>query len=806
MLRTVGGSAYGGCVRFPEDDPARENRARSGRRPGARQAATRQPGNRPPSHHRAPGRRPAGRRPSDSVRYGRRRLIALLACVVVAGAAIWVGAAHHSGGDPDSRAGPARPAGTSHPPASASSPLALQVVPAPYQLPVPISREVVLPGGTLGRAHEPTLMIAGGLTSASSTTSAVRLLNPETGQTRVAGRLAVATHDAGGALLGSRPFVFGGGSVSSTGAVQSGRPGRALVTAGRLPGVRSDLSAVTLGGRAYLVGGYSGTRYYSAVLATADGRRFRVAARLPVPVRYPAVAALGSRIWVFGGQTPSGITSTIQRVDPASGQATVVGQLPAPLAHATGFTLGGRVFVAGGQTARAAGRSRTASPSARLSTSNRVFQYVPASVQAPASSRHAAPGVIQVAGHLPVPVANAGAAVMGSTAYLVGGDNGNRPYPAVTTFRLVPASLAIPPVATGVSTTATPSGQAGVVAAHPLLSDAPWLAPVHGRGHLAPGSDPSVLPGDILIADHLNNRLLIVDPQGRVRWQFPRPGDLGHGQTFLVPDDAFFSPDGKSIIATQEDDFVISVINIATHEIVYRYGTPGVPGSGPNHVNNPDDALLAPNKDIVSADIKNCRIITIAPPAHHLLRAIGQGSAGCLHQPPYRFGSPNGAFPLTDGRYLITEINGDWVDEMSLTGQVAWSAHPPGVLYPSDTNEVYPGRYLTVDYSNPGQVVEFDSHGRRLWRFGGLNKPSLGLPLPNGDILVNDDFNNRVIVIDPVTHRIVWQYGHTGVAGSRPGYLDDPDGVDLTPPNSLLITHSSTMGRPQAGPCHTAGC
>jgi DNA-binding beta-propeller fold protein YncE len=344
------------------------------------------------------------------------------------------------------------------------------------------------------------------------------------------------------------------------------------------------------------------------------------------------------------------------------------------------------------------------------------------------------------------------------------------------------------------------------VAAQPLLSEAPWLAPAHGRGHLAPGSDPSVLPGDILIADHLNNRLLIVDPQGRVRWQFPRPGDLARGQTFLVPDDAFFSPDGKYIIATQEDDFVISVISLATHKIVYRYGTPGVPGSGRNHVDNPDDALLAPNGDIVSADIKNCRIITIAPPAHHLLRAIGSGSAGCYHQPPQRFGSPNGAFPLTDGHYLITEINGDWADEMSLTGQVAWSTHPPGVLYPSDTNEIYPGRYLTVDYSDPGQAVEFNSHGRRLWRFGGLNKPSLGLPLPNGDILVNDDFNNRVIVIDPVTHRIVWQYGHTGRAGSKPGYLHDPDGVDLTPPNSLLITHAGTMGRPRAGPCHTAGC
>jgi hypothetical protein len=145
---------------------------------------------------------------------------------------------------------------------------------------------------------------------------------------------------------------------------------------------------------------------------------------------------------------------------------------------------------------------------------------------------------------------------------------------------------------------------------------------------------------------------------------------------------------------------------------------------------------------------------------------------------------------------MITEINGDWTDEMSLTGHVTWSAHPPGVAYPSDTNEVYPGRYLTVDYSSAGQAVEFNSAGHLLWRRGGLNHPSLALPLPNGDILANDDFNDRVIVINPVTGRIVWQYGHTGVTGARPGYLNDPDGVDLVPPDSLLITHANTMGQP----------
>ena len=119
-----------------------------------------------------------------------------------------------------------------------------------------------------------------------------------------------------------------------------------------------------------------------------------------------------------------------------------------------------------------------------------------------------------------------------------------------------------------------------------------------------------------------------------------------------------------------------------------------------------------------------------------------------------------------------------------------------GVAYPSDTNEVYPGRYLTADYSPAGQVVEFNSRGRLLWRFRGLNQPSLALPLPNGDVLVNDDYNHRVIVIDPVTDKIVWRYGHTGVPGTRAGYLNDPDGVDLVPPASMLITHGPTMGRP----------
>jgi hypothetical protein len=357
--------------------------------------------------------------------------------------------------------------------------------------------------------------------------------------------------------------------------------------------------------------------------------------------------------------------------------------------------------------------------------------------------------------------------------------SGGRHVPGNERTAVGPASPAVPPAAR------TPPAPDRARGAFRLL-------PARGRGHLAPGSDPGALPGDVLIADENNNRLLLVDPHGRIRWQFPRRGDLPRGHVFGPPDDAFFSPDGRTIIATQEMYDTVSVINIAARHITRRYGHPGVPGSAPGFFSHPDDAMRLPGGDLLLADIMNCRIFLLSPGRWHVIRQFG-GTSSCAHDPPASFGSPNGVFPLSDGHFLVTEINGDWVDEMSLRGHVYWSAHPPGVAYPSDANQVSRGRYIVADYSYPGQIVIFNRAGHALWRFRptgarALNHPSLALPLPNGNILVNDDYNDRVIVINPTAKRIVWQYGHNGVPGHAAGYLDNPDGVDMAPPNSLLMT------------------
>ncbi len=610
----------------------------------------------------------------------------------------------------------------------------LDAVQAAWRLPVPVQRAVAL-------ADRGKLRILGGLTAFGRSTPDVTSFDLATGAMSHSPGLPLGVHDAAGVVFAGRMIVFGGGASTSVATVQ--QAGGGIV--GSLPTARSDLAATMIGDTAYLVGGYDGRTFRRDVLATTDGISFRIVARLAEGVRYPAVAALGHIIFVIGGESPGGAsTANMIAVDTLSGRVTKLGSLPQPLSHASAIVINGELFVMGGTD----GRRR----------SDRIWRVDPVA------------GSVASAGLLTYAVADAAATVDGDRGYLVGG-TGNDGTVLASIITLTPR----PAAAVVVYSTAQP-------------------------GRLAPGSDPGVLPGPVLIADENNNRLVEVSPAGQVLWEFPRPGDLAPGQSFRRPDDAFFTPDGAQIIATQETNFVVSLIDVATHRIVWQYGTPGRHGSGPNQLWNPDDAMVLPSGDVVISDIVNCRIIVVAKGQHAVAHSYGQVGS-CRHDPSIQFGSPNGAFPLNDGNWLVTEINGDWVNEVEPRGKVLWSVHPPGIAYPSDTNEIGPNRYLTVDYSSPGQVLIFDRSGRTLWRYrpyGGaaLNHPSLALGLANGDVILNDDGNQRVIVIDPRTNQVVWQYGVTSQPGDAAGLLSNPDGVDLAPPYSLLGEHLATLRTP----------
>jgi hypothetical protein len=183
------------------------------------------------------------------------------------------------------------------------------------------------------------------------------------------------------------------------------------------------------------------------------------------------------------------------------------------------------------------------------------------------------------------------------------------------------------------------------------------------------------------------------------------------------------------------------------------------------------------------ADAYNCRILFIR--SHRIVRQIGQTGV-CVHDPPRTLGSVNGDTPMPGGGVLVSEINGSWIDRFSSTGRLIRSFQAP-VAYPSDPQPLSRGRILLADYSKPGAAVILDQHGGVLWRYGptsgwgALDHPSLAIMLPNGNIAINDDFNDRVVIVDPRKRRIVWQYGHLAQPGRGGMSLRTPDGMDYIP-------------------------
>jgi len=614
----------------------------------------------------------------------------------------------------------------------------LQATLASYRLTAPLSREVVLADGT-------SLVILGGLDRAQQSAAGVYRLDPATGQLSHLGALPSPVHDAAGAEVGGRWLVLGGGAPTTFDKVQSFSPsagGGQLV--GHLPRPRSDLAAATIGGTAYVAGGYDGSRPTPEILATTDGSSFRQVGTLTDGVRYPAVAASGGKLYLFGGESGSSVTADIQAFDPGSGQVRVVGQLPAPLSHASAVTLGGQIWVLGGKVGNAA--------------SDQILRFDPST------------GKVSAAGQLPEAVTDAGATVVGDTGYLVGGE---APQTLDTVVTLT--------VTTG------PSALGGAP------DPAPAAASVPGSSTWKPGQAP--FKGQLLIADRGNDRLIVVDANKQLLWQYPSATAPAPPGGFYFPDDGFFVRHGTSIISNEEGNNTIVQISYPAGQVIWTYGHPHSPGSAAGYLNQPDDAYLLADGTVSVADAMNCRILFIDGQGSPVSQI---GTTGrCVHAPPTELGYPNGDTPLPDGNFLISEIHGSWISEYTPAGGLVWTVQLP-IAYPSDPQQLGPDLYIVADYSRPGGIYEFNREGQILWSYKPtsgedmLDHPSLAERLPNGLIGTNDDYRHRVVLIDPTTGQIAWQYGQTDVAGTGADQLHTPDGFDLLAPDHTTPTHPQT--------------
>jgi hypothetical protein len=317
-------------------------------------------------------------------------------------------------------------------------------------------------------------------------------------------------------------------------------------------------------------------------------------------------------------------------------------------------------------------------------------------------------------------------------------------------------------------------------------------------------------PGNIVIADQFNNRVIEVDPAGHIVWQFGKgPHDFsaqsiigvndaervgsftlmaGTGDPAGSPAPGDLCPD---ITKGCPDNRVILVDRFG--HIVWQYGKFGVAGSGPDELNTPVQNTFLPNRDVLITDQANERVIEVTWDK----RIVWQyGTTGVSGNGPNQLNNPNSAELLPNGHILISDENNNRAIEVTRSKQIVATYTAGGTVSGvAFSSRLCNGHTLLTD-SNNNRVVEVDAKDNIVWQYA-TNTTAVSNPNPlptravrlrDGDTLISDQFNDRVIEVTPAGH-IERQLGALNHFGIGNGLLDAPydakvvgDYTGLTPP------------------------
>lgn len=294
-------------------------------------------------------------------------------------------------------------------------------------------------------------------------------------------------------------------------------------------------------------------------------------------------------------------------------------------------------------------------------------------------------------------------------------------------------------------------------------------------------------PGNILIADQFNNRVIEATPAGDIVWHFGLgPNDFS-AKSIIGVNDAqrvgFLTlmagtgtPPGVIPQAPNgaPDNRVILVEPFG--HIVWQYGQFGVTGSDTNELNTPVQCTWLPNSHVLITDQGNGRIIEV-----NLRKQIVWQYPGPNTNASDQLNSPNSAELLENGRILIADENNNRAIEVTRDHHVVASFTAGTTLGAcAFASRLDNGHTLLTDAGN-SRAVEVDASDSVVWQYvTDTNSMSVAAPLPtravrlrNGDTLISDQFNNRVIRVSSAGV-IVFSYGLPlaggGSIGNNVGY------------------------------------
>jgi hypothetical protein len=291
------------------------------------------------------------------------------------------------------------------------------------------------------------------------------------------------------------------------------------------------------------------------------------------------------------------------------------------------------------------------------------------------------------------------------------------------------------------------------------------------------GTEPKISPhfnqpGDILIADQFNNRVIEIDPSGKIIWtfglgptNFSDRGIIGVNDAQRVGPFTLMAGTGTPADTIPQalngvvDNRVILVDPFGN--IVWQYGEFEVTGSAPDQLNTPVQCTWLPSADVLITDQANNRIIEV-----NLDKKIVWQYPGMNTNEADQLNGPNSAELLENGHILIADQGNNRAIEVTRGDRIVKTFTAGGtVSIVAFASRLEDGDTLLTDSGN-SRAVEVDANDHVVWQYVTDTDPlSVAAPLPtralrlrNGDTLISDQFNNRVIEVNPAGD-IVEDYG-----------------------------------------------